>query len=92
MPVCRYPSSPRGRGTASPFYRPRGGGLQLCRIVLGDMWRLVYSAVEWVTVLANFASGGASWRVLCLSRSGFEGSGVGASCLVAVRTSARGSH
>jgi hypothetical protein len=47
--------------------------------------------VEWVTVLANLASGGASQRVLCLSRSGFEGSSVGASCLVAVRTLARGS-
>jgi hypothetical protein len=49
---------------------------------------LVYSAMEWVAVLAKLASSGASRRVLCLSRSGFEGSGVGASCLVVVRTSA----
>jgi hypothetical protein len=50
----------------------------------------VYNTMEWVAVLANLSSGGASRRVLCSSRSGFEGSGVGASCLVIVRTSARG--
>jgi hypothetical protein len=38
---------------------------------------MVYSAMEWVAVLANLASGGASRRVLCLPRSGFEGSGIG---------------
>jgi hypothetical protein len=51
---------------------------------------MVYNAVEWVAVLANIASGRMSRRVLCLSRSGFEGSGVGASCLVIVHKSARG--
>jgi hypothetical protein len=37
----------------------------------------VCSTVEWAAVLANLASGGTSQRVLCPSRSGFEGSGVG---------------
>jgi hypothetical protein len=43
-----------------------------------------------VTVLVNLASGGAPRRILCLSRSDFEGGGMGSSCLVVVRTSARG--
>jgi hypothetical protein len=38
----------------------------------------VYNTVEWVTFLANLASGRASRGVLYLSMSGFEGSGVGA--------------
>jgi hypothetical protein len=46
--------------------------------------------MEWVAVLANLASGGASRRVLCPSRNGFEGSGVGASCSVVARASVRG--
>jgi hypothetical protein len=50
----------------------------------------VYSATEWMAVLVNLASGRASLRVLYPSRSGFEGSGVGASPLVVVRASARG--
>jgi hypothetical protein len=36
---------------------------------------LAYSATEQTTVLANPASGEASWRVLCASRSGFGGRG-----------------
>jgi hypothetical protein len=40
----------------------------------------VYSAMEWVAILANLASGETSQRVLCPSRSGFMGSGVGSSC------------
>jgi hypothetical protein len=39
----------------------------------------VYSAVEAMAVLANLASDRASLQVLCPSRSGFEGSGMGAS-------------
>jgi hypothetical protein len=35
-------------------------------------------------------SGGTSWHALYLSGNGFEGGGVGAFCLVAVRTLARG--
>jgi hypothetical protein len=37
--VCAIRRPPRGRGTASSFYRPRGGGLQSCHTVLGYMWR-----------------------------------------------------
>jgi hypothetical protein len=33
---------------------------------------MVYSATEWMAVLANLASGGALLRTLCPSRSGFE--------------------
>jgi hypothetical protein len=51
----------------------------------------VYNAIEWTVVLANLASSKASLRVLYPSRSGFEGSGVGASPLVVVRVSALGS-
>jgi hypothetical protein len=32
--VSRYLSSPCGQGTASSFYKPRGGGLQSCRMAL----------------------------------------------------------
>jgi hypothetical protein len=37
---------------------------------------MVYNDMK-LMVLTNLASGGASWRVLCLSRSSFAGSGVG---------------
>jgi hypothetical protein len=50
----------------------------------------MYSATEWMVVLANLASSRALLRVLCSSRSGLEGSGVEASRLVVVRASARG--
>jgi hypothetical protein len=33
----------------------------------------VHSTTEWTTVLANLASGGASWHALCPPRSDFEG-------------------
>jgi hypothetical protein len=55
--------------------RPRGGSLQACRVVLTTC-----------SGMANLASGKASWRALYPSRSGFEGSGVGTSRLVVVRT------
>jgi hypothetical protein len=47
---------------------------------------MVCSVVELTAVLANLASGKASWRALYPSRSGFEVGGVGASSLVVVRT------
>jgi hypothetical protein len=43
-----------------------------------------YSTAERMVVLANLAAGGTSLQVLHPSRGGFEGSGVGASCLVVV--------
>jgi hypothetical protein len=50
----------------------------------------VYRDTEWMAVLANLAFGRASLRVLHPSKSGFEGSGVGASRLTVMRASARG--
>jgi hypothetical protein len=91
VPVCSSPSSSRGQGTTPSFYRPRGGELQLCRTVLAMCGGMVYNTMEWVAVLANLTSGGASQCVMCLPRSAFEGSGVGASSLVVVHTSTRGS-
>jgi hypothetical protein len=48
------------------------------------------SATELTTVLANLAPVGASWRVLCPYRGGFEGGDVEVGCLVAARGPARG--
>jgi hypothetical protein len=46
---------------------------------------VVSSAMELTTVLANLVPVVASWRVLCLNRSGFEGSGIVVGRLVVVR-------
>jgi hypothetical protein len=48
------------------------------------------SVAELTTVLANLAPVGASWRVLCLYRSGFEGGGVEVGCPAVAREPARG--
>jgi hypothetical protein len=48
------------------------------------------SATELTTVLANLAPVGASWRVLCSYRSGFEGGGVEVGCPTVARGPARG--
>jgi hypothetical protein len=54
-----YPSSPRGQGTASSFYRPRGGGLQSGRAGLSaTRGNVAYNAVELIVFLTNLASGG----------------------------------
>jgi hypothetical protein len=86
--VCRYPSSPCGHGTASSFYRPRRGGLQSCRMALALIWwhGAQCRGVDGCPGESRF--GQASWQVLCLSRSGFKGSDVGASRLVSIRTPA----
>jgi hypothetical protein len=88
---CALSVVPCGRGTASSFYRPRGGSLQSRCTVLATCGGMVYSATEWIAVLANLTSGGASLRVLYPSRSGFEGSSMGVSPFVVVRVPARGS-
>jgi hypothetical protein len=51
---------------------------------------MVYNVVEKTAVPANIASGEASWRVLCASRSGFEGGGAEVACSMAVRVRTRG--
>jgi hypothetical protein len=48
------------------------------------------SATELMTILANLAPLGESWRVLCPYRSGFEGGSVEVGCPAAVRGPARG--
>jgi hypothetical protein len=48
-------SSPRGQGTASSFYGPKGGGLQLCRTVLITYGGMVYNVAELMAVMANLA-------------------------------------
>jgi hypothetical protein len=58
----------------------------LCRTDLATCGGMVYRAMEYMVVLANLASGEALRRTLCSSKSGFEGSGVGASPLVVVLT------
>jgi hypothetical protein len=64
--------TPRGRGTAPSFYRPRGGGLQSCHIVLIMCGGMVYSVVELIAVLANLAPvgrhGGSCFRPGAASR------------------------
>jgi hypothetical protein len=60
-----------------PHYSPTCGGM-------------ASSATELTTVLANLAPVGASWRILCLYRNGFEGGGVEVVCPAAARRTARG--
>jgi hypothetical protein len=58
MRVSCYPSSPRGQGTTSSFYRAREGGLQSRRVALSAACgSMAYSAVELTSVLVNLASG-----------------------------------
>jgi hypothetical protein len=90
MRVCLLPSSPCGQGTAPPFIGQGGGSLQACRTVLATRDGMADSATKWTAVLANLASGGASWRALYPPRSGFEGGGVEIPRLVVVRTLTRG--
>jgi hypothetical protein len=58
MRASCYLSTPCGQRTASSFYRPRGGGLQSCRVALSVVCgSMAYNVVELTTVLANLASG-----------------------------------
>jgi hypothetical protein len=83
-------SSPLRPGDCPSFYRPRRSSLQACRTVLAMCNGMAYSATEWTTVLANPASGGASWCALCPPKSGFEGGGVEIFRWVVVHTLTRG--
>jgi hypothetical protein len=44
--VCLLPSSHCGKGTASSFYRPRGGNLQACCTVLTMCGGMAHSVAE----------------------------------------------
>jgi hypothetical protein len=58
MRVSCSQSSPRGQGTASSFYRARGGGLQSRRVALSAVCgSMAYNVVELISVLANLAFG-----------------------------------
>jgi hypothetical protein len=46
----------------------------VCRTVLATCGGMAHSTTEWTIVMANLASGGASWHALCPPRSDFEGS------------------
>jgi hypothetical protein len=77
-------------GDCPSFYRPRRGqftGVPHCSPTCEGMAR---SAMELTTVLANLAPDGASWRVLCPYRGGFEGGGVEVGCPATARGPARG--
>jgi hypothetical protein len=77
-------------GDCPSFYRPRREqfiGVPHCFSTCEGM---VSSATELTTVLANLAPVGASWRVLCLYRGGFEGGGVEVGCPAAARGPSRG--
>jgi hypothetical protein len=78
---CQYRGEGGKRASKSyPSSPPAARGLPL----------LLYCVVEWTAVLSNLASGGASWRALYPSMSGFEGGDVRASCSVVVCTLTRG--
>jgi hypothetical protein len=54
--VSSYLSSPRGQGTASSFYKPRGGGLQSCRTILSATYGgMAHSVMDLMVVLTNLA-------------------------------------
>jgi hypothetical protein len=88
--VCVIAIHPPRLGDCPSFHRPRRGqftGVPLCSPTCEGM---ASSATELTTILANLAPVEASWRVLCLCRSDFEGSGVEVGCPAAARGPARG--
>jgi hypothetical protein len=86
-----YPSSPPLRlGDCPSFYRPRREQFTGVPHCFPTCVGMASSATELTTALANLAPVGASWRVLCPYRGGFEGGGVEVVCPVAARGPARG--
>jgi hypothetical protein len=73
----RCPSSPLLRlGDCPSFYRPRREQFTCVLHYFPTCGGAASNATEPTAVLANPAPVGASWRVLCSHRSGFEGGGV----------------
>jgi hypothetical protein len=74
----RCPSSlvPPRLGDCPSFYRPRREQFTCVPHYFPTCGGVANSATELTAVLANPAPVGASWRVLCSYRSGFEGGGV----------------
>jgi hypothetical protein len=89
MPIVSVRRPPR-LGDCPSFYRPRRGQFTDVPHYSPTCGGMACSATELATVLANLAPVGASWRVLRLYRSGFEGGGVEAGCPDVVRGPARG--
>jgi hypothetical protein len=73
--VVRRPV-PLWLGDRPSFYRPRRGRFTGVPHYFPTCRGMASSAVELTTVLANHALVEASWRVLCLYRSDFEGRSV----------------
>jgi hypothetical protein len=81
-----YPSScPLRLGDCLSFYRPRREQFTCVPHYFPTSGGVASSAAELTAVLANLAPVGASWRVLCSYRSGFEGGGVEVGCPAAAR-------
>jgi hypothetical protein len=81
--AVRRPVSPR-LGDFPSFYRPRREQFTCLPHYFPTCGGMTSSAMELTAVLANPAPVEASWRVLCLHRSVFEGGGVVVGCLAAV--------
>jgi hypothetical protein len=73
--AVRPPVSPR-LGDCPSFYRPRKEQFTCVPHYFPTCGGMASSATELTAVLENPALVGASWRVLCSYRSGFEGGGV----------------
>jgi hypothetical protein len=88
----RYPSSqcPLWLGDCPSFYRPRREQFIGVPHYSPTCGGVASSATELTTVLANLSPVGASWRVLCPYRSGFEGGGAEVGCPVVARGLVRG--
>jgi hypothetical protein len=74
--AARRPVSAPVAGGLPPFYRPRGEQLTCTLHYFYTCSGMENSATELTAVLVNPALVEASWYVLCLYRSGFEGCGV----------------
>jgi hypothetical protein len=77
-------------GDCPSFYRPRRERFTGVLHYSPTWGGVASSATELMTVLANLAPVGASWRVLGPYRSGFEGGGVEVGCPAAARGPVRG--
>jgi hypothetical protein len=85
--LCCLPLRP---GDCPSFYRPRREQFIGVPHYSPTCEGMTSSAAELTVVLANLVPAGASWRVLCSYRSGFEGDGVVVDCPAVVHGPARG--
>jgi hypothetical protein len=90
--VVRLSVCPLRLGDWPSFYRPRREQFTGVPHYFPTCGGMACSATELTTVRANLAPVRASWRVLCLYRSGFEGGGVEVARPAAARVLTRGCH